>query len=129
VPCSTPGASAPINHNLGANQAAYALLFPELNTQLNTLFGSLSAGALASYTMSVDVRLGCDPATVGGATGPICEGSLTDGYGRNLNSGYEQIFISTQRDVSIVQLPEPATVSLVGLALFATGWVRRQRSK
>lgn len=129
VDCNSAGAGTTINHNLGANQAVYALLFPELNTQLNTLFGTLSAGALASYTMSVDVRLGCDPATVGGATGPICQGSLTDGYGRNLNSGYEQIFISTQRDVTIVQLPEPAAISLVGLALFAAGWVRRQRNK
>lgn len=127
VNCNTPGAQAPINHNLGANQAAYALLFPELNAQLDGLFSSLSSSALANYTMSVDIRLGCDPATLGGAAGPICEGSLTDGYGRNLNSGYEQIFISTQRDVTASQLPEPAAVTLVGLALFAAGWARRQR--
>lgn len=129
VDCSTPGASAPINHNLGANQAVYALLFPELNAQLNGLFASLSGSDLANYTMSVDVRLGCDPNTLGGATGPICQGSLANGYGRNLNSGYEQIFISTQRDVTITQVPEPAVISLVGLGLFAAGWTRRQRNK
>ena len=128
VACGTPGASAPINHNLGANQAAYALVFPELNAQLNSLFGSLAAGDLANYTMSVDVRLGCDPNTLGGATGPICKGSLTDGYGRDLNSGYEQIFISTQRDVTITQMPEPATIALAGLALFAAGWARRRQA-
>jgi len=129
VDCKTPGASAPINHNLGANQAVYALLFPELNTQLKGLFSSLSGSDLANYTMSVDVRLGCDPNTLGGANGPICQGSLADGYGRNLNSGYEQIFISTQRDITITQVPEPAVISLVGLGLFAAGWTRRQRNK
>ncbi|HEY9108715.1 MAG TPA: PEP-CTERM sorting domain-containing protein [Roseateles sp.] len=129
VDCKTPGASAPINHNLGANQAVYALLFPELNAQLSGLFASLTSAVLADYTMSVDVRLGCDPNTLGGAAGPICQGSLADGYGRNLNSGYEQIFISTQRDVTLTQVPEPAVISLVGLALFAAGWTRRQRNK
>jgi len=128
VDCSTPGASAPINHNLGANQAAYALLFPELNAQLNSLFGTLSAADLDNYTMSVDVRLGCDPSTLGGANGPICQGSLANGYGRDLNSGYEQIFISTSRDVTSTQVPEPVSLSLVGLALFAAGWARRQRN-
>src|SRR5262249_2748299 len=30
VPCSDPSATQLVNHNLGANQAAYAILFPEL---------------------------------------------------------------------------------------------------
>lgn len=34
VPCGTPGAIGPINHNLGADEAAYALFSPELNDQL-----------------------------------------------------------------------------------------------
>jgi len=127
VDCATPGASAPINHNLGANQAAYALLFPELNAQLKSLFASLSAADLANYTMSVDVRLGCDPSL--DPNGSICLGSDANGYGRDLNAGYEQIFISTQRDVTNSQVPEPAALSLVGLALFAAGWMRRQRNK
>lgn len=126
IACSSPLAVQTVNHNLGANQAAYALVFPELNAQLNSLFGTLSAGDLANYTMSVDVRLGCDPATVGGINGPIC--NSTGGYGRNLNSGYEQIFISTARDVTITQMPEPATIALAGLALFAAGWARRRQA-
>jgi hypothetical protein len=35
VPCGTPGASSvTVNHNLGADEAAYALFSPELNDQL-----------------------------------------------------------------------------------------------
>ena len=120
VNCATPGASAPINHNLGANQAAYALLFPELNLQLAGLFG-LSDATLASFTMSVDVRLGCDPGVAGGDTSVTCTGGP---YGRNLNNGYEQIFISKASDV--VNVPEPGTMMLLGLALLGLAGVRRR---
>jgi len=34
VPCGTPGEIGPINHNLGADEAAFALFSPELDAQL-----------------------------------------------------------------------------------------------
>jgi len=126
VPCdaSNPNVSKPINHNLGANQAAYAILFPELNDLISSLFGSNSDATLALYTMSVDVRLGCDP-SLDPAT-QVCLG--LDGnpieYGRNLNNGYEQIFISKASDV--VNVPEPGTLALAGLVLLGLALSRRR---
>ena len=43
-----------MNHKLGEDHAGFAILFPELNAQLNTLFSTLSAADLAAYTFHVD---------------------------------------------------------------------------
>lgn len=126
VPCGSVGALAPVDHNLGANQAAYAILFPELNAQLAGLFGGLSDSDLALYTLHADVRLGCDP-SITDITG-ICTGNgTTIPYGRSLNNGYEQIFLGTAAVARPpTNVPEPGTLALVGLAMFGIAAARRR---
>ncbi len=114
VPCGTDGASDPINHNLGANQAAYAVLFPEMNTLLNGLFKTAGLD-LSQYAMHVDLRMGCDPAA-------------TDCVGRSLNNGYEQVFMGSTGSDFVNTVPEPATLALIGLGILGFGWSRRERA-
>jgi hypothetical protein len=121
VPCGSPGASAPINHNLGANQAAYAVLIPELNTLLTGFFNSLSDDMLGQYTLHFDIRLGCDPLTSDAAT--TCTSAP---WGRSLNNGYEQVFIGTATSV-IIQVPEPGSLALLAMALFGLATAARRR--
>jgi hypothetical protein len=117
VPCDGSGilpvSQGPINHNLGANEVAYAVLFPELNDQIDMLFSSLSMAELDAYTMHVDVRLGCDPTLfLGGADDEICSGALS-GFGKNINNGFEQLFIGTATPSRPPnQIPVPATILL-----------------
>ena len=125
VSCSLPHNEGPVAHNLGADHAAYAILFPELNAQLSTLFGSLNPADLGAYTFHIDARLGCDPA-INNIAG-VCTGDgLTVPFGRSLNNGYEQIFIGSASPVGCAPtdptcnptVPEPGTVFLLGVALF-----------
>lgn len=104
VPCGTQGASAPINHNLGADHAVYALLFPELNT----LIAQLIADENFDAVMHVDFRLGCDPTLFTSTEACV---------GKSLNNGYEQIFLAR-----VTAVPGPPPVPAPGsLALFAGG--------
>jgi len=114
VPCDGSGllpvSQGPVNHNLGADEVAYAVLFPELNDELFSLFSNLSAQEMMSYTMNIDLRLGCDPLLFSNdAEDELCSGALS-GFGKNLNNGYEQLFIATS--TRLAQIPEPSTLMI-----------------
>jgi len=114
VSCANPLADeGPINHNLGAANAAYAVVAPELNSLLQGLFDSNLD--LIDFTMSIDLRLGCDPGF--GASGDeICTG-ITSGFGKNINNGFEQLFIASATFDPEIQIPEPSTLLLLGGSL------------
>lgn len=121
VSCSSADADeGPINHNLGADEAAYAIVAPELNMLLAGLFGFDDA-TLANYTMHIDLRLGCDP-LFGTATDEICTGAIS-GYGKNINNGYEQLFIGTATfdQPPPPRIPEPQMLMLFALGLLSLG--------
>ena len=108
VPCNGGGVVHTINSNLGANQAAYAIVSPGLNLALQSpLYDAIH----------LSLYLGCDPLSGTEGTG--------DCIARDLNNGFEQLFISTQAGVS--NAPEPATVGLLGLGLAALALSRKRK--
>lgn len=109
VPCDGSGGTVfkTINHNLGANQVAYAAQFPLLDAAL----GSLGAG----YTLHIDLRLGCDPAW------PDQQTCLD----RKIDNGFEQLFLISTTTPTLV--PEPGILALVGLGLVGVAATRRRR--
>lgn len=85
-----------LNHNLGADLAAYAIYFPEIDLQ-----ALLTAGYDAMHT---DFRL------------------------RDLNNGYEQLFILLQdSNGGNGHVPEPGTLVLLGSGLIGLAIYSRRR--
>ena len=112
VSCGNPLAvKGPINNNLGANQAAYAIDAPELNAFLKNWNQN------GGYTdIHIDLRFGCDPAA--GVAG------VGDCIGRDANNGYEQMFIGTSTPGR--QVPEPGILGLFALGLLGMSAVYRR---
>ena len=129
VPCASPVADiGPVNHNLGANNAAYAVVLPELNGLIGAIASNPGAqNLLDHYTLHLDIRMGCDP-SIGAAGDAACSGGGTT-WNRNLNSGYEQIFMGRATFNGPTPpgnpVPEPAAPALLGAAMLAAVGARR----
>jgi hypothetical protein len=110
VPCSGPHV-AEVDENLGANNVANAVIFPEINAILD-------AATNPYGVVQFDIRMGC-------SLGVACPA------GSPLNNGYEQLFLGRlSPTVGPPGLaPEPATLALFGLGLLVAGLGRVRRRK
>lgn len=111
-----------VQHNLGGDRAAYAVVVPELDA----LIAGLLAGNedLSDYALHVEYRLGCGPE---GSFPQVPQGGSTEcdpNYA--LNGGDEKVFLGTQL-ARINNVPEPGSAMLVGLGLIGAALIRRRR--
>lgn len=103
-----------INHNLGANQAAYAGMLPLLNDYLDALIAS--GNDLSAYTLHLQFELGCNPA-------------FNDPHSCTnvaIDNGYEQLFLASTKS-SLVS--EPTSIALLGLAMLGFAATRRRKEQ
>lgn len=114
VQCNDPSVADVLNHNLGANQAAYAVVSEELDQELNSWWnGGLGYGS--DYdVISVDFRMGCNPQYLTSCTN-----------GQMIDNGYEQLFIVAGLHQPQQDVPEPGALALLGIGLLSLLGMRR----
>lgn len=86
------------NHNLGADNAAYAII----SDALNAFLLANSSAAAGDFTVHFDVRLWSE------------------------DNGYEQIFIGALNNIETELMPEPLTLALMGIGLAGIGLQRKK---
>lgn len=110
-----------VEHNLGGDRAAYAIVFPKLDAWIAQIVDNPNNN-LNDYAIHVDFRLGCGPE---GPFPQVSQGGNTECDGQYaLNGGDEKVFLGTQLRDDVV-IPAPATLALVGLGLLGIGLRRR----
>ena len=121
-----------INHNLGANQAAYAGVLPLLNTWLQDLYNledsDTGSTILDQYTVHLDLRLGCKASDWTGFINGNKANNDAICKDVQIDSGYEQLFLVGSNSV-LITVPEPGTLALVGAALAGLALSRRRREQ
>jgi hypothetical protein len=104
--CDGTQTLGPINHNLGADNAAYAIFSPELNAKL-ALCRQHGVNTTQCPWDVLQIRLDLD----------------------GLTNGYEQLFVAAEDQIPV---PQPAPLLLLGSGLAAlalTAWRRRGRGR